>query len=152
LLNAINKSPQIVKELGEANRLVVQPNTYLNGLDSLDNFATANGWRIVGEGHELVHFNSPRAFTEVDEATKTIRIYLTAESGSSVRVVEFADEISHAVNAIQGKPNANSMGAHVTYFDDAANSTLIPYTPQERAALTTARNVLEQFADEFDGA
>ena len=63
--------------------------------------------------------------------------------------LEFADEISHAVNAICGKPNANNMLQHAGYFANAANSTLIPYTKLERAALTKAMEVFPKFAQIF---
>jgi hypothetical protein len=151
LLRAINRSPQVVKALGATNLKVIEGNTYLQGLVSLEDFATANGWKIIGESRgELVHYGARKAATEVDKASKTIKIYLTAEKASSVRLVEFADEVSHAINAICGKPNSNGWSAHARYFADAVKSTLIPYTTAERTALQHAVEVLVMFADDFD--
>jgi len=131
----------VVSEPGVRNRCseetVASPNTFLDGLDQLDQFASARGWTIVGQDtNELVHFGAPAASTAVDETSRTIQICLTADRASKVRAVEFADEVSHAVNAIRGVPDGNSAAFHIRNFSDAANSTLIPYTAEKREPST----------------
>jgi len=146
--NSFNPSPQIIKEAGPANRLTLNTNTYLDGLEKLDDYAKAKGWRIVGKNkNELVHLESSSAYTDIDPATKTIKIHLTAEKGSAVRAVEFADETSHAINAIRGVEDSNAVTHHIRNFADAADSRLIPYTAEEREAIRVFRNVLVKYHD-----
>jgi hypothetical protein len=119
----------------------------------LDDFAKSRGWKIVGQNkNELVHFGARKAQTFVNEVKREIWIYLTASRGSEVRVVEFADEVSHAVNAIRGIGDGNSALIHLRNFADAANSTLIPYTANERRIILGFNDILAKYANQMDGA
>lgn len=118
----------------------------------MEDYALENGWKIIGQHkNELVHFGRKSAYVDVDEVNKTICIYLTADDADGVRVVEYADEISHAVNAVRGVDDGNSVRIHLRNFDDAGNSTLIPYTESERAAIIGFRRVLAKYAEDMDG-
>jgi hypothetical protein len=147
ILNAISKAPQLIKAAGPALRVLIDPQTYLEGLVALDELAQLHGWKIIGENaNELVHFNSPKAFTYVDDVAKEIKIYLTAQSGSSVRLVELFDEVGHAVNAILGRPNFDDLASEIRNFRQLLADGILPLTQAEVATMETIIKVMEKVA------
>lgn len=59
-------------------RTFIRGDTYLEALANIDDLARTRGWRLLPED-DLVTLGSDAAFTEVDEAARTIKMFLTAD-------------------------------------------------------------------------